>query len=93
MKLFSEHLLSFIPPEDITSARDDVSRFLETPTGRAIRAGLEAGLRAEIAQSREFIPSIYAPQAQIESAIAEGRIQVLETLLDGFLGLGGKSRK
>lgn len=91
MKVFDEYLQNYVPEEDRESARGEIKRFMESLVGQAIQLGLRDGLRAEIANQRSFMDSLYAPQSQAEAQICEGRIQVLETFADGLLGFSRKA--
>jgi tetrahydromethanopterin S-methyltransferase subunit A len=84
---FSEDVKAIVASEDRQSVTSRVEHFVEHAEGRYIHARLVAQFDQEMRESREWQTEAYAPQVASDLARRAGRMEVLERLCNGRLGL------
>jgi hypothetical protein len=84
---FSDDVRGIVAAEDRQSVASGVERFVEHGEGRYIQARLVAQFEREMQESREWMTDAYAPQVAADLARRAGRMEVLERLCNGRLGL------
>lgn len=78
---------SAIPADVLIPVCEEIQRFVEHGSGRYVVEAFREE-RARLAARLLSISSVaYSPEIQCELAELKGRIEVLDSLLDGYLGL------